>query len=187
MTYRALWLANPSLGPQKYGQALQAWIFLSTAVNIIVTSLISIRLLRIRKQLSTVLSTQDLQIYLGIIAILVESALPLSLAGVAFAAVSTPSSSGAKTVARTTVLLCWFSLNVSCFRRLGESNTALVLTILFFLSDIGFESTVDHLPRLDGEIVGDKPNLWRSFDDDQGTDVNCDAVYKSYWCSYQPR
>ncbi|KAH6885105.1 hypothetical protein BKA70DRAFT_129217 [Coprinopsis sp. MPI-PUGE-AT-0042] len=111
LTYRALWLADPSRGPQLYGQALQAWIFLSTAVNIIVTGLISIRLLGIRKQLSTVLSPQDLQIYLGIIAILVESALPLSLAGIAFAAVSTPSSSGAKTVARTTVLLCWFSLN----------------------------------------------------------------------------
>ena len=107
-----MWLEDASRGPQFYGKALQAWIFLSTAVNILVTGLISFRLLRIRKQLSAILAPQDLEIYLGIIAILVESALPLSLAGIAFAAVSTPSNSGAKTVARTTILLCWFSLNV---------------------------------------------------------------------------
>jgi hypothetical protein len=112
LVYRVIWLIHPAKGPQLYGKVLQAWIFLSMSVNIIVTGLISFRLMRYRQQLTSVLSSQDLSIYLGVIAILVESALPLSLAGLAFASVSTPSSSGAKTVARTTALLCWFSLNV---------------------------------------------------------------------------
>ncbi|KAH6907480.1 hypothetical protein BKA70DRAFT_357078 [Coprinopsis sp. MPI-PUGE-AT-0042] len=65
LVYRVIWLADATKGPQLYPQLLQAWIFLSVAVNIIVTGLISFRLLRVRKQLSSGLSPQDLQIYLG--------------------------------------------------------------------------------------------------------------------------
>ncbi|TFK22032.1 hypothetical protein FA15DRAFT_623113 [Coprinopsis marcescibilis] len=111
---RVKWLADASIGPGPYGTTLKAYLFLSVSVNCMATALISFRLLRIRRQLSQVLSKQDLRIYLGIIAILVESALPLSVAGIAFAILSTPSASGAVTVARTTVLLIWFSLNALC-------------------------------------------------------------------------
>ncbi|KAG2010595.1 hypothetical protein CC2G_013408 [Coprinopsis cinerea AmutBmut pab1-1] len=111
---RIKWSQNHAAGPGQYGKALQGWIFLSISVNCVVTALISFRLLRIRRQLATVLSPQDLHVYVGIVAILVESALPLSLAGIMFAALSSPSSDGAVTVARTVALLCWFSLNALC-------------------------------------------------------------------------
>jgi hypothetical protein len=48
--------------------------------------MISIYLIRARRSLSGVLPSRDLQLYTGVVAILVETALPLSLFGLLFAA-----------------------------------------------------------------------------------------------------
>ncbi|KAJ2918804.1 hypothetical protein MD484_g1639, partial [Candolleomyces efflorescens] len=94
-------------------RALSAWIYLSVSLNVVVTILISFRLLRLRKQLSKYLPAKDLAVYLGIVAILVESAGPLALTGIGFAIASNP-----KTVAGRIpngLFLClWFSLNAIC-------------------------------------------------------------------------
>jgi hypothetical protein len=122
LVYRVLWLGDEGRGEQLTAVMLQAWIF---SVNIIVTALISSRLLHMRRQLSSVLSPQDLQIYLGVIAILVESALPLSLAGIAFGSVVRLTGLGATMSARGATLLIWFSLNVgnSLFCTLHEMTS----------------------------------------------------------------
>ncbi|TFK18471.1 hypothetical protein FA15DRAFT_627866 [Coprinopsis marcescibilis] len=62
-----------------------AWIFLVVSLNIMVTFLISFRLIRARRHLSTILPERNLNIYGGAVAILIESAFPLSIFGVAFA------------------------------------------------------------------------------------------------------
>ncbi|TFK21424.1 hypothetical protein FA15DRAFT_624011 [Coprinopsis marcescibilis] len=64
-----------------------AWIFLLVSTNIIITALISFRLLRARSRLAKLLPdrTNTLDTYSGVIAILIESAAPLSIFGLAFA------------------------------------------------------------------------------------------------------
>ena len=49
--------------------------------NIVLTSLISFRLLRARWTLAKVLPSADMRVYTGVIAILVESAAPLTILG----------------------------------------------------------------------------------------------------------
>jgi hypothetical protein len=56
--------------------------FLTVSTNIVVTSLITLRLLRARRALGKVLPSADMQVYTGVIAILVESAAPLTIFGV---------------------------------------------------------------------------------------------------------
>jgi hypothetical protein len=97
-----------------YSNTLKSWIFLSISVNVLITILISYRLFIVRRQNANVLSKEDLSLYYGIIAILVESALPLTIAGIAFACLSSPyADSGGAIVARNIALLLWFSLSVS--------------------------------------------------------------------------
>ncbi|KAF4620402.1 hypothetical protein D9613_001180 [Agrocybe pediades] len=61
------------------------WASLSVSLNIIVTGLISYQLLSARHQLKKTLPAESLQMYTGVTAILVESALPFSLMGIVFA------------------------------------------------------------------------------------------------------
>ena len=55
---------------------------LTVSTNIIVTSLIAFRLLRARRSLAKVLPSADLRLYTGVVAILIESALPLTVFGI---------------------------------------------------------------------------------------------------------
>jgi hypothetical protein len=59
-----------------------ATTFLTVSTNIVVTSLITFRLLRARCALATVLPSVDMRVYTGVIAILVESAAPLTVFGI---------------------------------------------------------------------------------------------------------
>jgi hypothetical protein len=59
-----------------------ATTFLTVSTNIIVTSLITFRLLRARRALAMVLPSVDMRVYTGVIAILVESAAPLTVSGI---------------------------------------------------------------------------------------------------------
>lgn len=72
-------------GPRVNTGALSAWIFLSVAVNCMATALISFKLLRMRREIAKTMPSQDGRLYLGVVALLVESALPLSVSGIAFA------------------------------------------------------------------------------------------------------
>ncbi|KAJ2926143.1 hypothetical protein H1R20_g10959, partial [Candolleomyces eurysporus] len=54
---------------------------LTVSTNIIVTTLITIRLLRARRTLTKLLPSADVRVYTGVIAILIESAAPLALFG----------------------------------------------------------------------------------------------------------
>jgi hypothetical protein len=56
--------------------------FLTVSTNIIVTSFITFRLLLARRRLLKVLPSADLQLYTGVIAILIESAAPLTVLGI---------------------------------------------------------------------------------------------------------
>jgi hypothetical protein len=56
--------------------------FLTVSTNIFVTSLITFRLLRARRALAKVLPSVDMRVYTGVIAILVESAAPLTIFGI---------------------------------------------------------------------------------------------------------
>ncbi|KAF9479329.1 hypothetical protein BDN70DRAFT_906328 [Pholiota conissans] len=61
------------------------WAALSVSLNIIVTAMIIVRLLQARQQLKRSLPPEALQMYTGVSAILIESALPFSILGIAFA------------------------------------------------------------------------------------------------------
>jgi hypothetical protein len=56
--------------------------FLTVSTNIIVTSFITFHLVLARRTLSKVLPSADLQLYTGVIAILIESAEPLTVLGI---------------------------------------------------------------------------------------------------------
>jgi hypothetical protein len=56
--------------------------FLTVSTNIVVTSLITFCLLRARRALAKVLPSADMRVYTGVIAILVESAAPLTIFGI---------------------------------------------------------------------------------------------------------
>ncbi|KAJ2913709.1 hypothetical protein MD484_g6701, partial [Candolleomyces efflorescens] len=64
-----------------------ACIFLTVSTNIIVTALITFRLLRARRALEKVLPSADMRVYTSVIAILVESAAPLTIIGIVTAIV----------------------------------------------------------------------------------------------------
>lgn len=63
---------------------LLCWVALSVSFNILVTIIICARLLIAHSRLKSLLGTEDLKTYTGVVAILVESALPLSITGIAF-------------------------------------------------------------------------------------------------------
>ncbi|RXW13158.1 hypothetical protein EST38_g12693, partial [Candolleomyces aberdarensis] len=60
---------------------------LTVSTNVMVTSMISFHLIRARRSLSKVLPSRDLKLYTGVVALLLESALPLSIFGVIYATV----------------------------------------------------------------------------------------------------
>lgn len=60
----------------------KAWVLMTVAVNCTVTLLIAGRLLYMRRQQKAVLASFDSKMYLGVIGILAESALPLAFAGI---------------------------------------------------------------------------------------------------------
>jgi hypothetical protein len=75
LSYRNLKLASADL-------------YLTVALNILITLLIAIRIIRAQKRLSKALPSSDKKVYLGIVAILVESAAPIAIFGIGTAATS---------------------------------------------------------------------------------------------------
>jgi hypothetical protein len=60
--------------------------FLTVSTNILVTAFIAFRLIRARKSLAKLMPSADARLYTGVLAILVESAAPLTLFGIVSAA-----------------------------------------------------------------------------------------------------
>lgn len=60
---------------------------LTIVFNILVTAMIAVRLLSVHKKMSTVLGTEMTKRYTGLLAILVESALPFTVLGICYLAV----------------------------------------------------------------------------------------------------
>ena len=56
--------------------------FLTVSTNVVVTSLITFRLLIARRNLSKLMPTADARLYTGVISILIESAAPLTVFGI---------------------------------------------------------------------------------------------------------
>ncbi|KAJ3522781.1 hypothetical protein NMY22_g11738 [Coprinellus aureogranulatus] len=82
-----LCLVPPAMGEQQNVNSKHeaAWIFLNVATNVMVTALISFHLLVARRALSELVPSKRLTLYNGVVAILIESALPLSLFGLVYA------------------------------------------------------------------------------------------------------
>lgn len=60
------------------------WIALTLTFNVLVTAMISTRLLLMQKKVRAVLGPEHTKLYTGVIAILIESALPFSLLSIAY-------------------------------------------------------------------------------------------------------
>ncbi|KAJ7841311.1 hypothetical protein B0H14DRAFT_2360235, partial [Mycena olivaceomarginata] len=63
---------------------LTPWLVLTIVFNILTTSMIAVRLALIRRSMRGILSKERAEVYTGVIAILVESALPFTLLGIAY-------------------------------------------------------------------------------------------------------
>jgi hypothetical protein len=74
---------HDSVRARKYGIAN---ILLTVSTNVTVTTLITFHVLRARRTLAKILPLQDIRLYTGVVAILVESALPPSVFGIVTAA-----------------------------------------------------------------------------------------------------
>ncbi|RXW13101.1 hypothetical protein EST38_g12750 [Candolleomyces aberdarensis] len=61
---------------------MAAVTILTVSTNVMVTSMISFHLIRARRGLSKVLPSRDLKLYTGVVALLLESALPLAIFGI---------------------------------------------------------------------------------------------------------
>ncbi|KAJ2921241.1 hypothetical protein H1R20_g15854, partial [Candolleomyces eurysporus] len=77
----------PSQNRTANGHREAAWIFLTVSTNIMVTALISFRLLSAHRNFSKSIPNRNLKLYTGAVAILIESALPLSVLGLVYSAI----------------------------------------------------------------------------------------------------
>ncbi|RXW11708.1 hypothetical protein EST38_g14147 [Candolleomyces aberdarensis] len=77
----------PSKNRTANGHREAAWIFLTVSTNIMVTALISFRLLSAHRSFSKSIPNRNLKLYTGAVAILIESALPLSVLGLVYSAI----------------------------------------------------------------------------------------------------
>ncbi|KAJ2930406.1 hypothetical protein H1R20_g6735, partial [Candolleomyces eurysporus] len=82
-------IPDPNVSSEAYASIESAWVFLSVLTNVMVTALISFQLLHTRRIMLKLLpsASSDLNIYTGAVAILIESALPLSLFGLVYASI----------------------------------------------------------------------------------------------------
>lgn len=92
------------------------WVFLNVSTITLVTGLISYQLLASRKALARVLPSKDLKLYTGVVAMLIESVLPLSMVGLVYASVlvSNPNSPTVASQVSTNILtFMYYALMVS--------------------------------------------------------------------------
>ncbi|RXW23251.1 hypothetical protein EST38_g2605 [Candolleomyces aberdarensis] len=83
---------------------------LTVSTNILATGLISFYLLRARYRLSYIFPSKELQLYTGVVAILIESALPLSVFGIIYGAMALTGHSVPK-AHREKFLVAWYTVS----------------------------------------------------------------------------
>ncbi|KAF9529545.1 hypothetical protein CPB83DRAFT_852289 [Crepidotus variabilis] len=89
-----------------------AWAFSSVGVNCLVTALISYKLIRFRNEVLKHTPLFHSQISLGVVAILVESAVPLAICGIVAAGMGMKNHpTGAEASASTVFITLWFAFN----------------------------------------------------------------------------
>ncbi|KAJ3512598.1 hypothetical protein NMY22_g15285 [Coprinellus aureogranulatus] len=118
----------------KPNQGRLAWpqptfISFTVAFNILVTVLIAHQLLRSRQELKAVLPGRDMRVYTGVTAIVIESALPLSLNGIGYA------------------ILAGLSIK-------GDGNAFVGLTFLNLFSLLYTSFNVSGIPLSPSDIIG---------------------------------
>ncbi|RXW16538.1 hypothetical protein EST38_g9311 [Candolleomyces aberdarensis] len=91
----ALFFMSIDPGSEDNSTSYFASTLLIVSTNIIVTTLITIRLLRARRTLAEVLPSADVRVYIGVIAILIESAAPLTIFGIITAVITVARAAGA--------------------------------------------------------------------------------------------
>ncbi|KAF9530856.1 hypothetical protein CPB83DRAFT_919728, partial [Crepidotus variabilis] len=109
-------------------QLMTSSISLFISVNIIVTLLIAGRLINMRRRQAAIMTTFDSKMYIGVISILVESALPLSIIGILHLAASQMS---------TNVLLLKWRVVHFVFLILWQACVALAPQLIIFRVTIG--------------------------------------------------
>ena len=75
----SIFVTNPKFDTARVSSASS---LLTVSTNVIVTGLITFHLLRARRTLSKLLPSKDMTLYTGIVAILIESAVPVTIFGV---------------------------------------------------------------------------------------------------------
>ncbi|RXW16363.1 hypothetical protein EST38_g9491 [Candolleomyces aberdarensis] len=121
-----------------------AGTILTVSTNLIVTGMISVHLIRARRSLSKVLPSSQLTLYTGVVAILVESALPLSVFGLVYAVIIL------YTPKETTVGLETFYSLANVFSLLFYSFASLSPHMIIFRVTTG-RSWVQQFPKADGK------------------------------------
>ncbi|KAJ2936650.1 hypothetical protein H1R20_g465, partial [Candolleomyces eurysporus] len=85
---------------------------LTVSTNILATGLISFYLLRARYRLSYIFPPKELQLYTGVVAMLVESALPLSIVGIIYGALAL---AGVPKTHPEKFLVAWYTVSALFF------------------------------------------------------------------------
>ena len=129
------------------------WALTSVATNVSVTSLIAYRLITARRRIATLNPGRDISAFTGVVAILIESAFPLSVLGIAYAvnlANTKPRNSPevGKEAASYILSSLYFAFLVrrSLTHRLSELQLNNITTVTF--------TTNDHISRHDRKIMG---------------------------------
>ena len=138
-----------------------AWIFMNVATNIMITALISFHLLITRSSLSQIIPSKQLTLYHGVVAILIESALPLSVFGVIYASMLVG------TVQEETKSLAMFDSARTVFSFLYYAFTVSLHLLPSYpklnLVDPGYCTPPHHLPNHDQPILGKGASASRHF------------------------
>lgn len=131
-----------------------AWIFMNVATNVMVTALISFHLLITRSSLSQIIPSKQLTLYHGVVAILIESALPLSVFGVIYASMLVG------TVQEETKSLAMFDSARTVFSFLYYAFTVSLRLPCYSASELtlvdpGYCTSSHHFPNHDQPILGE--------------------------------
>ncbi|KAJ2912979.1 hypothetical protein MD484_g7440, partial [Candolleomyces efflorescens] len=129
---------------------------LTVSTNILVTALISFYLLRARSTLSMVFSSKDLQLYTGVVAILIESALPLSVFGIITAAMGL---SGVPKSNPEHFLVAWYTFNALFFAFCPLAPVMIIFRITIAPVNFALNSSESSFTR----SSGNEPKLEKSY------------------------
>lgn len=151
----AILLVKISFNPTPDTRYITAATSLTIATNIFVTSIITYRLLHARRRLSKVCPSQDMQHYTGVVAILIESAAPLTIFGIPTAILDTVGRRGA-TNHREKYIIAYMTLSSLFVAFCVSASKFLPISKDTFESPSFFPepfATYDHFPGDDRSVL----------------------------------